>query len=346
VKRRVLIFLALFALGIAAWLAVSHYQTPRFKGKAISTWIKLASDGNVEGIATLKEFGTNAAPEFIRQLRKQDSAWSKGGWKARMKLNPQFRQPVLNKFGPPIAWDDRARAARALANIGPDAKWALPYLAEALHDRVNEVCYNAANAMGHIGRPAVPYLIAALGDTDPNRRRALVNALSQIGPDAEEAVPALTEMLSDTDGPVRQGAAYALQAIGAPWLKRLNRTIAEGESDARISAAKELLLIYPVSMPTMKALLAMAHDPAPAARRQAIEALGIIRPSHSATIPTLTQALGDESPEVRAAAARALGLMGARSKPAIPELTRALDDKDEPVRAAAKEALGRINAGE
>ena len=212
-----------------------------------------------------------------------------------------------------------------------------------LSDPVNEVCYNSANAMGHMGRAAVPHLIAALGDTDPNRRRALVNALAQIGPEAEEAVPALTELLSDTDGPVRSGAAYALQSIGAPWLKRLNKTIAEGPSDARISAAKELLLIYPLPMQLAKSLLAMAHDPLPAARKQAIETIGIIRPPHSGTIPTLAQALADEAPEVRAAAAKALGLMGARAKPSVAELTKALNDKDETVRAAAKDALARID---
>ncbi len=330
------------AAGVLAWMALSWYQTPRFKGKAVGTWIKLASTGNTEAVAALKELGTNAMPDFIRGLKAQDSRFYKAAWNARRKLSPRLRQAWLKKMEPPLAWGERARAARALALMGPEAAWALPYLSEQLHDPVNEVCYNSANAMGHMGEVAVPYLVAALGDPDPNRRRALVNGLAQIGPEAEAAVPALTEMLSDPDEPVRSGADYALKSIGAPWLKRLTTIISEGPSEARITAAKELLLIYPPSMQVAKALFAMAHDPAPATRRQAIETLGIIRPLHSGTIPTLTQALADDASEVRSAAARALGLMGIRAKPAESELAKALEDKEEAVRFAAKEALARI----
>ena len=341
-KRRLPVALAIAVACASAWVAISWYQTPRFKGKPVRTWINLASYGNPEAIATLRELGTNAAPDFARALKKQDSRIHKALWNFQRKLHPRLRQSLFKKLGPPIAWDERARAARALAAIGLDARWSLPYLAQALHDPENEVCYNSANAMGHMGKAAVSYLVDALGDYDPNRRRALVNALAQIGPEAEAAVPALTEILSDTDQEVRSRAAYALGSIGAPWLKRLTTTISEGSSDARITAAKELLLIYPAPLQVAKALFAMAHDPAPATRRQAIETLGIIRPLHSGTIPTLTAGLADDTPEVRTAAARSLGLMGNRAKPASVELSKALEDKEEAVRSAAKEALARI----
>src|SRR2546430_14525982 len=114
--------------GVLAWMALSWYQTPRFKGKAVKTWIQLASNGNPDAVAALRELGTNAIPDFVEVLGTQDSRLHKAAWKLQRKLNPRLRQAWLKKMGPPIAWGERARAARALASIGPEATWALPYL--------------------------------------------------------------------------------------------------------------------------------------------------------------------------------------------------------------------------
>ncbi|MGE5191422.1 MAG: HEAT repeat domain-containing protein [Deltaproteobacteria bacterium] len=79
--------------------------------------------------------------------------------------------------------ETRARAVRALSNVGPD---------------VPEV---------------VPALIEALSDPEPDVRRQAVLALLKFGPGARAAIPALTAAQSDADETVRDLAGKALQKI-------------------------------------------------------------------------------------------------------------------------------------
>ena len=116
--------------------------------------------------------------------------------------------------------DVRQRAAKALENIGPESKAAVPALIEALKDR--DVRTRAAAALGKIGpeaKLAVPALIEILKNKDRNvvwdaivQRRA-VYALGNIGPEAKLAVPALIEALKNKDKGVRRAAARALEKI-------------------------------------------------------------------------------------------------------------------------------------
>jgi len=77
----------------------------------------------------------------------------------------------------------RARAVRALSNVGPD---------------VPEI---------------VPAIIEALSDPAPEVRRQAVLALLKFGPRAKTAIPALSAAENDTDETVRELAAKALRRI-------------------------------------------------------------------------------------------------------------------------------------
>jgi HEAT repeat protein len=77
----------------------------------------------------------------------------------------------------------RARAVRALSNVGPD---------------VPEI---------------VPAIIESLSDPDPNVRREAILALLKFGPGAKAAIPALTAAQNDADKSVRELAAKALRKI-------------------------------------------------------------------------------------------------------------------------------------
>jgi HEAT repeat protein len=79
--------------------------------------------------------------------------------------------------------ETRARAVRALSNVGPD---------------VPEV---------------LPALVKSLSDPDPAVRRQAVLALLKFGPEAHAAIPALTSARNDADETVRDLAAKALQKI-------------------------------------------------------------------------------------------------------------------------------------
>ena len=85
--------------------------------------------------------------------------------------------------------------ADALARIGNDA---VPSLIAALDDRDPEVrsyACRALSVMGDRAAPAVPALIKRLSDEDENVRRSAARALGQVGPGAREAIPALIELM-------------------------------------------------------------------------------------------------------------------------------------------------------
>ena len=79
------------------------------------------------------------------------------------------------------------------------------------------VRFRAAEALGMLGpqaKQAVPALAEALKDEDAGVQVAAALALPEMGPAAKEAVPALTEALKDSDPTVRQYAERALEKIG------------------------------------------------------------------------------------------------------------------------------------
>ena len=73
----------------------------------------------------------------------------------------------------------------------------------------------AAEALGFLGPPAIPALIAALRHADPQVRRIAARALGRLGPEAGAARPALVEAVSDPDPAVRDTAAEALKRVVA-----------------------------------------------------------------------------------------------------------------------------------
>ncbi len=72
----------------------------------------------------------------------------------------------------------------------------------------------AADALGRIGPPAVPQLIAALRSQDPEHRLQATQVLARMGSDAKEAVPDLIRLLDDPDERIRKAATRTLGRIG------------------------------------------------------------------------------------------------------------------------------------
>jgi HEAT repeat protein len=97
---------------------------------------------------------------------------------------------------PPIRQETlQETAATALARIGPEA---IPALVQALRDADPQVRSQAALALARMGpdaSPAVPALMEALSDRDENVRRCAARALGQVGPSARAAIPALITAL-------------------------------------------------------------------------------------------------------------------------------------------------------
>jgi hypothetical protein len=92
-------------------------------------------------------------------------------------------------------------------------------------------------------RPALPALVAAFGDSDPDVRAWAAQAVGGIGANAADAVPALTELLKNDDEGSRNNACIALGQIGPAAkgaLPALRVALFDNSQDVRRFAARAI----------------------------------------------------------------------------------------------------------
>ena len=106
----------------------------------------------------------------------------------------------------------RENAARRIGHHGHAAEFAIPALAAALRDPVEDVRVAAAFALGSVGPAAIPALIEALALPDADAPRAAARSLGDSGPAAAAAVPALYALLRRPETALYTGQA-ALNAL-------------------------------------------------------------------------------------------------------------------------------------
>jgi HEAT repeat protein len=117
----------------------------------------------------------------------------------------------------------RIRAVKALGNLGPAARFAVPNLLDVLNDPDGDVRRAAIAAIRQIVPDAKPTeaiiraLAADLTDPDPNVRLIALRALGRSGQAAAAASSAIDALRNDPDPDVRRAAADALSRIlGGP----------------------------------------------------------------------------------------------------------------------------------
>ncbi len=113
----------------------------------------------------------------------------------------------------------RVTAARGLGALGPKAKAAVPALIEALHDAEPEVVASAGWALAQVDElsgPARAALLDLIKDPRPMARAAAAQAFGAAGPKARFAVPPLAELAQDKTQPpfVVASACWAIGEIG------------------------------------------------------------------------------------------------------------------------------------
>lgn len=167
--------------------------------------------------------------------------------------------------------------------------------------------------LGELGpgaQRAIPLLVGASRDADPQVRESAVETLGKIGAADPRAVRALGERFLDEDPFIAGKAASALAGMGRPAIPLLLKSLADKNENARWCAAI---------------------------------ALGKIAPAGAEAIPSLAAALEDKNADVRWCAALALGKFAGPAAPAVPRLLALLRDDDRDVRWAAYIALDKID---
>jgi HEAT repeat protein len=246
----------------------------------------------------------------------------------------------------------RFSAIKALGRIGPAAAEAVPKLfpktGETGPARWEERLDGyMAEALGRIGRPAIPALIRALQGEDLDLRFFAIGSLGEMQDEAGEAVPALIATLDDLsieaiwDTLCRIGPAAA-PALPALWA-RLEQDSFElplplsGIGRAAVPALVEIFRRRARDygrpgeddLPDVRGFLALGEDAREAA-------------------PALRPYLTDKRPVIRAAAAVALGAIAPDTPGLVPALTEILKyprHDPEDLGAATPEQYARSEYG-
>ena len=239
----------------------------------------------------------------------------------------------------------RSRAIHDLQEIGEGA---IPELIKALEDKNPEVRTGATIALSKIGYNVVPFLIQAL--QNPSVKSLALDTFVLIG---KGALPDLIETLEDNRSDLRSAAAEVLGRIGSEdpetimvlWkLENSTRKFltsnrqAFGQTDPTESA-RALENIIP-------ALTEALQDSVPKVRANAADSLVRIGTPEAieSVLPVLKQALWSEDPVTRANVANTLIAIGTPEavEPVLMLLRQSLKNNNPSVRSNAAKLLEKI----
>lgn len=146
---------------------------------------------------------------------------------------------------------------------------------------------------------AIPALLTALGDSDPQVRAAVLYALGKVDVSGTRSSPFVAQRLADDDAEVRVEAGRALCRMGLKsGLDALVKELRGTDPKARVLAASAL-----ETVDTARAVEALTYcvtnDPSPRARASCILALRRAGPAAAAALPALAKARLDPDPDVQ-----------------------------------------------
>lgn len=230
--------------------------------------------------------------------------------------------------------------AEALGKIG---KPAVPFLTEALADHPNVVVQRAAaKTLTLIADPeSIPVLIDSfLHDEDQVVRNSCIGALAVMG---ETVVPELLKIIAREGGneTIKGHAAWALAFIGVKAKEKIYAAIDSESADLRSAAVGALAKIAAES-PEARAfelLIDSLQDNAVNVRSEAAAALGNL--TYHSAIPDLIELLNNSEAESRKSAA--LALMKIEEVTTLAPLKTALDrEREATVKPAIELAIWQI----
>jgi HEAT repeat protein len=145
---------------------------------------------------------------------------------------------------------ERWSAIRAVRDVGPEARAAVPALVRLLQNEEPSLRDEAANALRAVdpgAREAVPMLTALLGDANPYVRLAAARALARGERRPPELVPVLVHLL-EWSSDLRDDAAATLAALGPdarPAVPALRRLLRDSDRNVYVAAARALRQLDP-----------------------------------------------------------------------------------------------------
>ncbi len=328
-RSRVILAVLIFAaFGGAVWLLTGPSE-PTYHGEKLSRWLAGYSqpvqpggppDGAMSADRAVRALGTNAIPTLLDCLNVNESPLARRliEFGLEFSLTPNGIRDRIDQFAQARS-TRREWALRGLRALGPEAKRAVPSLAELSEGyptQVDRSVFETLAAIGPAASAAVPRMLARLHDDNARTRMAVLGVLVEIGATPETVVPKALECLHDQDKGVRGEALICLGKLGP--------------------AAK-------TAVPSLLEFLSFATNAS--LRVWAFETLGQIQAEPEIVLPGLLVALRDPDPVVVQSVARSLGGFGPAASAAAPRLVEILQTgKDVIGKGDVILALGRIRA--
>ncbi|HUW55076.1 MAG TPA: HEAT repeat domain-containing protein [Planctomycetota bacterium] len=245
-------------------------------------------------------------------------------------IPPHVRVHIQNLRSP--RQEERAAAAQALGLLGNQSSPAVPYLVALLGDGP-AVDAKVVEALGRIGEPAVAPLISVMTTAEENRRTTAAQALGKIG---RPAVKPLMDALPHDLEPVRTDLARALAMVGRPAVDLLIPGIMDKNVHIRWGST---IALGDIKDPrAVEPLVQGLKDKTWNSRMCTAMALGRIGDPRA--VEPLIEEMNDQSWPLRWSATRALGEIGGVR--AVESLLRLLSDSDANIRQEASQALGKL----
>jgi HEAT repeat protein len=319
--------------------------------------LRVANSDVVERAAdeALPAFGPAVVPELLAGLSLQGKTADGRRLRALCRIDRGFGADWCRRALREGNAYLRVEALRCLPLAAPAAEVVRTARDWLAHDRNVWRRWQAVEVLREVGRaaaPAVPELIATLGDGGTSLELtlpdAVADALAGVGP---PALAPLTEALrTHADPKVRAGAARALLKMGprkaSAAVPALHEALADAAAEVRSMAGAALSSIAPQApetVPALAALLKAKGRNAHIVRRDGAYYLGRLGEPARAAVPALLEALQDPDRDVRDYASIALTQVVPDRAEAVAPLVRALrEDSSWKVRSQAAEALGKM----
>lgn len=243
----------------------------------------------------------------------------------------------LKDADPKMRWG----AAGKLADKGAAAKDAAgPLAGAAAGDPSFMVQMASYRALGRMGAPAVPSLVALLRDQEPAVAAPAADELFAMGTVAKDAVPALLQLLPDrnAESRTRGAAAAALGAVGAADGRTLPALLLALKSDADQLVSGAAVGLGKVGAAAVPSLIKVVKEGSGREKLGAVSALGGVGPAAKDAVPVLLPLLKSKDEEEARAAIEAVERIGPGAREALPILTELLSQPMGP----QHEALGAV----
>jgi hypothetical protein len=183
-----------------------------------------------------------------------------------------------------------------------------------------------------------------LRDKDGGKRAEATVALRALGPKAKDAVPDLIRALKDKEPDVRAGAALALGKIGdSEAVSEIAALLQDKMGNVKIDAARALALFKTDAAPALPQLLKVLKQDKEPARAAVIDVIREIGPVARGAVPVLIEFVQGKDAVLARAALGALASIGPDAKEAVPAITEATKNKDPVTAGSAGFALWKID---